>query len=369
MRVVFTGGGTGGHLYPALALARHIRKEDPSSEIIFLGTEKGLESRILPPAGFRLKVLTIKTPVRRFSRAMFRTLFIMAGGTLEAGKFLRWFSPDVVVGTGGYVSVPAVLAAMIMRIPVVLHEQNVIPGLTNKKLAPWVALTCLSFPESCHHFPPRARLKVTGNPRASEVVGTEAGENEYKLLGLMPGRKTLLITGGSQGASKLNKITLKALKLLQGQKDLQVLYVTGQRYFEDMQAEARSLAPEPFVRMVPYLENMPLALSVADAVISRAGATTLAEINARGIPAILVPSPNVTNDHQWANAEVLEKKGAAFAYREEDLTSEKLRDALGLILDNPEKLAAMHRASLDLGYPRAAAAMYEALLNLRSNPS
>jgi UDP-N-acetylglucosamine--N-acetylmuramyl-(pentapeptide) pyrophosphoryl-undecaprenol N-acetylglucosamine transferase len=368
MRVVFTGGGTGGHLYPALALARHIRKEDPSSEMIFLGTEKGLESKILPPAGFGLKVLTIKTPVRRLSRAMFRTFFIMAGGTLEAAKFLRWFSPDVVVGTGGYVSVPAVLAAMLLRIPVVLHEQNVIPGLANKKLAPWVALTCLSFPDSCHHFPPRARLTVTGNPRASEVVGAAAGEDEYRLLGLMPGRKTLLITGGSQGASKLNKLTLKALQLLEGRKDLQVLYITGQRYFEDMQSEARSLAPEPFIKMVPYLENMPLALSVADAVISRAGATTLAEINARGIPAILVPSPNVTNDHQWANAEVLEKKGAAFAFREEELTSEKLRETLCHLLDNPEKLTAMHKASLDLGYPRAAAAMYDALLKIRSNP-
>lgn len=368
MRVVFAGGGTGGHLYPALALARYIRQVDPAGEIIFLGTEKGLESRILPPAGFRLKVLTIKTPVRRVSRAMFRTLFIMAGGTWEAAKFLRWFSPDVVVGTGGYVSVPAVLAAIFLRIPVVLHEQNVIPGLVNKKLAPWVALTCLSFPESCHHFSPRAKLHVTGNPRASEVVGLKTGQQEYKLLGLIPGRKTVLITGGSQGASKLNKITLKALKLMEGRRDIQFLYVTGQRYYQEMESQASSLALEPLLKIVPYIENMPAALGIADTVISRAGATTLAEINARGIPAILVPSPNVTNDHQFANARVLEKKGAALVYREEELTPEKLRDALEGILDNPEELAAMQRSSLEMGYPKAAATMYEALLKHRSIP-
>ncbi len=365
MRVVFAGGGTGGHLYPALALARHIRRQDPRSVIIFLGTEKGLESRILPQEGFRFKVLPVKSPVRRLSRAMVRSLVVMAGGTVSAIRFLRWFSPDVVVGTGGYVSVPAALAAIVLRIPVVLHEQNVIPGLANQKLSPWVSSTCLSFPESRNHFPARAELKVTGNPRASEAVVPQVGAEDYHALGLAPGRKTILIAGGSQGALKVNKVALQALEHFRDRRDLQVLYITGKRYYEQMSADAVSLGGELLVNMVPYIDNMPLALGAADVIISRAGATTLAEVNARGIPAILIPSPNVTNDHQQANALVQEEKGAALIYKEVDLHPQGLADAVLSILDNPDRLNAMREASRGLGYPRAAAAMYEVLKNFQ----
>jgi UDP-N-acetylglucosamine--N-acetylmuramyl-(pentapeptide) pyrophosphoryl-undecaprenol N-acetylglucosamine transferase len=365
MRVVFTGGGTGGHLYPALALARHIRQEEPAAEIIFLGTERGLESRIVPREGFRFKTLAARRPGRRFSRAMLRSLSAIAAGTREAYRFLRWFSPDVVVGTGGYTSVPAALAALLRRVPVVLHEQNVIPGLVNRKLSPFAAVTCLSFPESQPHFPARARTVVTGNPRASEAAAAPlVVEEDYFSLGLLPGRRTLLMAGGSQGALNLNRVALKALGRLQGRRDLQVLYVTGHRYFEEMKARAGDLSPEPLLKLVPYLENMPRALGLADIIISRAGATTLAEINARGVPALLVPSPNVVDDHQMVNARVQEAGGAALVYREAELTAAALAQGLLSLLDNPERLQAMREASYRLGYPGAAAAMYRVLKGL-----
>lgn len=364
MRVVFAGGGTGGHLYPALALARYIREQEEEAEIIFLGTELGLESRIVPREGFRFKTLPVRRPVRRVSRAMVGSLAALAAGTGEAFKFLRWFSPHVVVGTGGYVSVPAAVAALLLRIPVVLHEQNVIPGLVNRKLSPWVRLTCLSFPESRRHFPSRAKLKVTGSPRASEAAAPVISDGDYLDLGLIPGRKTILMAGGSQGALNLNRMALKAIKLLQGRRDLQVLYITGRRYYEEMAAGTGPLGPEPLLKMVPYLENMPVGLGVADIIISRAGATTLAEVNARGVPAILVPSPNVTDDHQMANARVQEKQGAALVFREADLNPEELAEALLSILDNPDRLSAMKEASLGLGYPQAAPHMYEILKSL-----
>ncbi len=361
MRIVFAGGGTGGHLYPALALARYIRSREPEAEILFLGTERGLESRIVPREGFRFKTLSARRPVRRPSRAMVGSLAALASGTGQAYSFLRWFSPHVVVGTGGYASLPAALAALARRIPVVLHEQNVIPGLVNRRLSPWVALTCLSFPESREHFPARARLEVTGNPRASEAAALQAGQEDYLSLGLIPGRKTILLAGGSQGALDLNRVALKALAPLQGRRDLQILYVTGERYYREMAGRAKALGPEPLLKVVPYLENMPAALGIADIIISRAGATTLAEVNARGLPAILVPSPNVVDDHQTANARVLEKRGAALVYREAGLDPEALAGDLLDLLDSPDRLAAMREASFSLGYPRAAASMYEAL--------
>lgn len=366
MRVVFTGGGTGGHLYPALALARHIRQQEEEAQIIFLGTERGLESRIIPQEGFRLKTLPVKRPVRRLSRAMVGSLANMAEGTGEAYKFLRWFKPDVLVGTGGYASVPAALAAMLQRVPVVLHEQNVLPGLVNRKLSSWVSLTCLSFPESRPYFHRRAKLQVTGNPRASEAAAAPAAsEKDLFELGLLPGRKTLLVAGGSQGAIQLNRTVLKALKGLEGRSDLQVLYVTGKRYYEEIAAGAKTLGQEPLLKIIPYLDNMPLALGASDLVISRAGATTLAEVNARGIPAILVPSPNVTEDHQTVNARVQEEKGAALVFAEREADPATLAQALLSLLDNPEKLQGMQEASRKLGYPRAAPDMYEALKKLK----
>ncbi len=369
MRVVFAGGGTGGHLYPALALARYMVKQDTNAQIIFYGREKGLESRILPQEGFELKILNFKSPARKLSINMGKSLFMLSKSTYQAAKYLRKFSPHVVIGTGGYISVPVVLAAIILRIPTILHEQNVIPGKANKLLSPLVSLNCLSFSESAKFFPKKAKLKVTGNPRASEAILASAEEG-YKLLGMSPANKNILIVGGSQGAERVNNVMIDTLKLLAGKEDIHVIYVTGQRYFEEVSAALTSqrFATNPVLNVVPYIEDMPAVLAAIDLIVSRAGATTLAEINALGLPSILIPSPNVTDDHQTANARVLERSKAAVLLSEKELDPERLAKEIFTIVNNDEHRQKMAKASLSLGHPQSAAVMYEALKKIITSP-
>ncbi len=359
MRVAFVGAGTGGHLYPALALAKEIRRQEPEAKIIFIGRKKSLESNILSQENFSFKAIEARSSARKISLQMISSSFYLGKGFLQSTKILRRFSPQIVVGTGGYVSLPVVLAAVMLKIPVLVHEQNVIPGVANKFLSSWVKLTCLSFPDSQAYFPSRAKTKVTGNPRASEVL-TVSREEGCKFLGLLPEKKTLLITGGSQGALKLNKVMLETLKLMAGREDLQVIYVTGERYFAEISKKVADLGLKRIsgLQVLPYIKNMPLALAAADLIVSRAGATILAEINAVGLPSILVPSPNVVNDHQAANARALEKEKAAVVFLEKDLVPESMAREIFNILNNKNRRQMMAEASRSMGFPQAANVIY-----------
>ncbi len=362
MRVAFVGAGTGGHLYPALALAKEIKKQEADAKIIFIGRKKSLESRVLSQEKFAFKTINARSSARKISVEMICSSFYLGKGFLESLRILRRFSPKIVVGTGGYVSLPVVLAAIMLKIPVLIHEQNVIPGMANKFLSSRVRLTCLSFPASRPYFPNSAKTKVTGNPRASEVLATSREEG-CKYLGLVPEKKTLLITGGSQGALKLNQVMIEALKLMVGREDLQVIYVTGERYFAEISKRIAGLGLKMIsdLQVLPYVKNMPLALAAADLIVSRAGATILAEINSVGLPAILVPSPNVVNDHQVANARVLEKGKAAVVFLEKDLYPEFLVREIFNILNNKNRRQMMAEASRSMGFPQAANVIYNCI--------
>ncbi len=359
MRIVLTGGGTGGHVYPALAAARYIKEQEPGAEILFMGTQKGLESQIIPEAGFPLETITSRGLSRKISPDLIKTFFSTSRGVWEAGKILRRFKPQVVMGTGGYVCGPVVLSASLMGIPCLLHEQNVIPGMTNRLLFPFVKKVCLSFEASKKYFKDASKIFVTGNPRASEVLGISR-EQGIKALGLNPNKKTVLIVGGSRGAERINQCVIEILPDLVDLSDVQFIYVTGNIYYEQVMSNKKIKEITGYHNLFirSYIAQMPLALAATDLIISRAGATMLAEITARGVPSVLIPSPNVTNNHQVLNAHVLADAGAAEMILETDLTEALLRDIIFKLLKDAELLRTMSENSRDLGYPDSADMVY-----------
>lgn len=363
MRVLIAAGGTGGHIYPALALARHLRTQE-QAEILFVGTQKGMEKDIIPDSGFSLEMIPVVGLERRLSLQMGRAVFLAFSGLRAARQVIKRFRPDIVVGVGGYVSGPVVLAAALAKIPTVIHEQNAIPGLTNVLLSRVVSRVCLSIPGSERHFPRPGRTVLTGNPRASEAVA--ANGKDTIPTGLLPGVPLLLCVGGSHGAARLNEVFTGSIVQVLSACDVQVVYVSGKRYFAEVSAilaNAEVRFPKR-LHIIPYHPALPELLTKTSLMVSRAGATTLAEITVLGVPAVLVPSPNVTNNHQEYNARMLSDHGAAVLIKENELTSTGLSELLIELLKNSSRLREMSAASRSLGFPNAAGRMAEVLRNL-----
>jgi UDP-N-acetylglucosamine--N-acetylmuramyl-(pentapeptide) pyrophosphoryl-undecaprenol N-acetylglucosamine transferase len=364
VRILFAGGGTGGHIYPALALARHL-VDTERAEVLFVGTEHGMEKELIPAAGFRLETIPVVGMKRRFSLQTGRAVFLAAAAVFAAGRLIRLFKPDLVVGTGGYVAGPVVLAAFLLRIPTVIHEQNSIPGLTNILLSRIAGRVCLSFPGTEEYFPRTARMVFTGNPRASEAASA-SGKGANDVL-LRPQRPVFLCVGGSHGAAKLNQAFSEAVVQVLAAGDAQAVYITGKRYFAELAAK---LAPLTIrfpnrLHILPYHPDLPELLRKTDLLICRAGATTLAEITALGVPAVLVPSPNVTNNHQEHNAEFLAERGAAVLLKESHLSGQTLAELLIELLADEKRLKEMAAASRVLGVPDAAERMAEIIRKLK----
>lgn len=356
MRVLFAAGGTGGHIYPALALARHLCAAE-GAETLFVGTEHGLENELVPSSGFRLETIPAAGLERRVSLQAGRALLLAGAGVWSAGRLIRRFGPDVVVGMGGYVAGPVVLAAVLTGTPAVIHEQNAVPGLTNLLLSRLARRVCLSFAGSERHFPPRTSAILTGNPRASEALQAAAIPGT-PLPGLLPGVPVLLAVGGTHGSARLNEVFAQCVEPLLTACDLQIVYITGRRYFSAL-AERLEPLKDRFPRrlhLMPYHPSLPQLLARAALVVSRAGATTCAEITVLGVPAVLVPSPNVTNNHQEHNARSLSAHGAALLVREAELDSAGLTSALAGLLRDRDALCRMSAAGKALGFPEASAA-------------
>lgn len=365
MRLLICGGGTGGHIYPALALAQYALKQDSAVEILFVGTEKGLESKIVPAAGFTLATI----PARGYQRSLKQlapVLKELSAGLSQAKHILREFNPDVVLGTGGYVSAPVVLAAVMGRRPAVIHEQNALPGLANRILAPMVSKVCLSFEESGRLFSRFSRCLLTGNPRASEAAAAR-GADGVKQFGLDENLKTIVVYGGSRGALKINRVMTEFLKTGRLPTKTQLVYITGEQYYQNVVDELGALPAN--VQMLPYLNDMPSLLAAADLVVTRSGATTLAEITALGLPAILIPSPNVVNNHQYYNARLLADAGAAFLLEEKDFNHFRLKRELDYIFSNPDIHEQFSCASRELGIPDSCERLYRCLIEIVNSRS
>ncbi|MDR1069225.1 MAG: undecaprenyldiphospho-muramoylpentapeptide beta-N-acetylglucosaminyltransferase [Gracilibacteraceae bacterium] len=340
MRVILTGGGTGGHIYPALALAAGLAAG--GAEILYVGTREGMEARIVPAAGWDFRGIAGRSLPRALNPALLRAAGSAAKAWWEAERIFRDFAPDLVVGTGGYVSGPVVLSAAFFGIPTAIHEQNALPGLTNRILGRVARTVLLSFAGSAAYYR-RGNVHVTGLP-VRPAIGLMARPEGAAAFGLDPARPVLLVTGGSRGALSLNKTLLGLLPRLAAQPRLQLIWATGRETHGEIMAEiaAAGLEPNrPDWRLTPYLDEMPAALAAADICLTRAGAVTLAELAAAGRPAGLVPYPRAAGNHQDFNARAFAEREAALVVPDSELTPDILWEKLENLLADPARLAAM----------------------------
>ena len=362
MRLLVSGGGTGGHIYPALALIEALKAKDKDAEILYVGTNKGLESRIVPNAGIKFKAIEIQGFKRSLSLENLKTIYLFLKSVHESKKIIKEFKPDVVIGTGGYVCGAVVYAASRMHIPTVIHEQNSIAGVTNKFLAHFVDKICICFDNVKKDFPQKDKLVFTGNPRAQQVAGMQKS-GRLKEFGLDSQQKTVLIFGGSRGALHINESALASIKYFKDQP-WQVLFVTGQVHYDKLMQSKEAQNLPTNVVIVPYINDMPSILPEISLIVGRAGATSLAEITALGIPAILIPSPYVTHDHQTHNAQSLVDQKAALMIKEADLTGESLFEAVSSLENDAQKMQTMAQNAKKAGVPDAADRVLKVLTNL-----
>jgi len=361
MKIVVSGGGTGGHIYPALALIREIREQTKDADFLYIGTKNGLESQLVPREKIPFESIHITGFKRKLSFENVKTIVRFLKGVTDSKKLLKKFKPDVVIGTGGYVCGPVVYAAAKLQIPTIIHEQNSVPGLTNKFLSRYVDKIAICF-EDAREFFPRQKVVFTGNPRASEVIGQDGIKGRIS-QGLSLKLPTVLIFGGSRGARPINEAVVKSLSDL-GKKPYQVLYVTGDVHYEDVKKEVELVGNPKNVVIKPFIHNMPEVLAGVDLVVSRAGATTLAELTSLGVPSILIPSPYVTNNHQEKNARSLSSKGAAELLLEKDLNSKSLVKAIDTILMDQAKLTEMKTKAKKMGVPDSAERLFRVMKQL-----
>lgn len=358
MKIAVSGGGTGGHIYPALALIREIQKESEDDEFLYIGTENGLESKIVPRENIPFKSIHITGFKRKLSFDNIKTVLRFLKGVRDSKKMLKEFKPDVVIGTGGYVCGPVVYAAAKLRVPTIIHEQNSVPGLTNKFLSRYVNKIAVCFKEAEEYFP-KEKVVFTGNPRASEVRGQDGIRGRLS-TGLKTNLPAVLIFGGSRGARPINESVVRSLAEF-AEKPYQILYVTGDAHFEEVKKEVDLVGNPQNVVIKPFIHNMPEVLAGVDLVVSRAGATTLAELTSLGIPSILIPSPYVTNNHQEKNARSLSDGGAAELLLEKDLNSKALLQKIDSVMLNKEKQKDMKIKATKMGVPDSAGRLYKVM--------
>lgn len=351
-RIVLSGGGTGGHIYPAISIYKRLKELNPDLEALYIGSDKGLEASIVPEMGLTFQPIKVQGLSRSFSLETLRTLGMSFNASRQARRLIKDFQPDVVVGTGGYVCGPVLLAAASLRIPTLIHEQNSVAGLSNKLLAPVVDRIAISFEAVADDFAKyRQKVVLTGNPRGQEVIQyPEDRQLLSRVYGLQDKQRTVLIFGGSRGAPAINQAALQSIEAF-GQRPYQVIIVTGKDHYETAQANVETL-PEN-VKLLAYVEDMPALFNAVDLVVCRSGATTLTELTALGLASLLIPSPYVTDDHQTANAMALVSKGAARMISEDRLTSSLLLEELNSLLLNPSQLRQMQQSARMMGITNA----------------
>ena len=357
MRVMVSGGGTGGHIYPAITIIERLRAQDPSVEILYVGTKKGLESDIIPKENIPFETIEVAGFQRKLTLANLAIAGRAAKGVWQALSLVRKFRPDVVIGTGGYVCGPVLLAAGMLGIPTMIQEQNVVPGMTNKIASRFAAKIAVGYEEAGKYFPDREKIVATGNPIRAAVMSARR-EDGLAEFGLDGNKKTILVSGGSRGARSINTALIALHEKFRHRDDVQILHITGQneynRVIDSLKEKGIDIGSAGNIKIVPYAYHMPNALAAADLAIFRAGALGLAELAARGIPSVLVPYPYATANHQEYNARIVEKHGAAVVIKDSELTGELLLAKVEALLAEPNTLAKMATASLELGRAEAA---------------
>ncbi|HZW91356.1 MAG TPA: undecaprenyldiphospho-muramoylpentapeptide beta-N-acetylglucosaminyltransferase [Candidatus Eremiobacteraceae bacterium] len=345
MRAILAGGGTGGHVIPALAIANELKKSY-GAEVLFIGTARGIENRLVPAAGYPLQLVRVGAlkNVSLMTRA--KTAFDLPRAVWDAGRMLNEFAPDVVIGVGGYASGPAMLAAVVKHIPTLAFEPNVVPGFANRVVAKFVSGAAVHFEETAKYF------------RHAEVTGVPVRQAFFEIPPKRGGTPTLLVFGGSQGAHAINEAMFRCLPELQRQATgIHIIHQTGERDYNDALAAYRRLGETGLgesAEVFKFIEDMPAGFARADLVVCRSGASTVAEITAAAKPAIFVPFPHAADDHQRVNAEALARVGAAVLVEESRLEGVWLAETIAALLGDQRRLQSMSQVARSLAHPNAA---------------
>ena len=361
MNVIFTCGGTGGHINPAIAVANSWRERHPDSKILFIGGKGNMEEQLVPKAGYELQVMHAFGLERSLSLSAFKNNWLAIKSVFEGiskcKRIIKEFEADVVVGTGGYASFPALLAAKMLKVPTCVHEANAMPGLTTRLVADWVDKVLVCFPESAQYYRRKDKVEVVGMPVRREFIYTKKADARAELaLGAEP---VVVSAFGSQGAKAMNEVTAELFALEQKEGfPFRHIHAVGSFGWEWMPEYVKNLGVDlentPQITMQEYIYNMPTVMAAADIIISRAGASSCSEIAASGTPCILIPSPNVTDNHQEKNARALESQGAAVVLTEKECTPERLLSEIKSLLADKERYAAMSRALYTMAVPDSA---------------
>jgi len=356
MRVLIAAGGTGGHIYPGIAVANEVNRRDSASVVRFVGTARGLENRLVPQAGFELSIIESAGLKNVSLVAKVRGLLLLPKSFLAARALIREFRPEVVVGAGGYVSGPVLLTASIMGVPTLVMDSNALPGFTNRRLARFVDKATVSFREALPYF--RGKGVLTGNPVRSEFFEIPAKERDARRL-------DLLIFGGSQGARAINHAVIAALPGLAAEKEmLWLTHQTGEAEFDKVRSGYEAAGWQEHAEVKRYIDDMVNEFARADLIICRAGATTSAELVAAGKAAIMIPFPLAADDHQRKNAEALQDGGAARMILQVELSGARLADEIMTLLNEPQKITEMEIASRKLARRDAATATVDLMADL-----
>ena len=354
MRVIVSAGGTGGHIYPAISIIKKIKEIDKDAEILYIGTTNRMEATIVPKEGipyFGVKMIGLKKNLSIFKAGF---LFLKAIRTCK--KKIKEFKPDIVIGVGGYITTPVIYASNKLHIPTVIHEQNSIPGKSNKFLTKKVDKIFVSLPGSFKYFP-KEKTTLTGNPRSQEVFNAKVIDK--KELGLSKNKKLVLIVMGSLGSETINAALLESIPKF-NEVDYEIIIVTGKDHFD----EFKGIKANKNVFIKPYLDNMANILGNVDVIVSRAGASTIAEITSLGIPSILVPSPYVANNHQYYNAKELVDNGASLLLEEKDFNANNLLEKIDLLMNDRVLYTKMHEEALKLSNHQSCDLIYKEIKEL-----
>lgn len=356
MRVIFAGGGTGGHINPAISIADYARSHDKDFEALFIGTEKGLEKKLVPDAGYKIEYIDIQGFDRSHLLSNIKTLEKLFTSVNKCKKIIKEFKPDCIVCTGGYVSGPVTVAAHKTHVPSLIHEQNVYPGLTVKGSEKYVDYLALSFDETINEMKEKSKCVVTGNPIRGEILKANREESRRK-MGI--DRPMVLIFGGSLGAEKINNTVIDILERVAADNKIKLVFGTGDRNYDSVMRKIKGKAINDSIQIMPYINNMADMMAAADLVVSRSGAITVSEIAALEKPSILIPSPNVVRNHQEQNAREFERSGAAAVIVESELTSDRLYEKIMSMINDAEGMKKMSSNVKKLARTDALEKIYE----------
>lgn len=354
MRVLLAGGGTAGHINPAISIADTIKTKEPDSKFLFVGTKNGMESKLVPKSGYDIEFIEVSGFKRKLTPKNAVAAFKALRAFVKCRSIVKKFKPDVVIGTGGYVSGPLLLAASKLKIPTLIHEQNVFAGLTSKMLSDKVNTVCISFEESRVKFEKAKNVVLTGNPLRNELFEITY-KDARKKLGIDE-KPFIVAFGGSLGATRLNESMVSFIKRVEEGK-CNILFATGEREFDEVSAKLENVKKDG-IDVVKYIYNMNEAMQAADLLICRAGAITVSELNALAKPSVLIPSPNVTDNHQFYNAKALADKNAAVLIEEKDLNDEMFFETVSRLSENMIKLREMSVCSGNMGIRNANELIY-----------